>query len=738
MSATYANGTPSRRRGELLRSLLALLLVAVPLLLGQQTTASVVQDLGATRELPNITGLELPENGENGAFRWGDEIVTMQLQPLGYPLYAVLAVQGVRAPDLPEAQVDATSAGKDLGTQIIARSPVTLEYRLPAAATFQINPQITLTSTLFQPPGDRRQLGIVFYRLEHRNGPGPSVPSPWPATALLLSGLLVYCASRRAGIRPRFALAVTAIWGVLIGLLNALERPWLVFYSWYFVVPPLLVLLLYPWLSGMWMRRKNPYPSAAEDVGQPAITSNPWPVAIAVTVASCLTMLWHLVAPPEPPGFNPTHNVSWGVSFYQALPWPLQLLGVAVVIAAIAWAYFAPLRPAGEDPLQLPGREILPHWTPWALAFGGMALFALFPVAYSEGDSSEFDTKIPKGAIWRERELLDFYIKVRLWRLLQTIFRLPSEIYALVAVVAGGVYMAGTALVGRTLGRNRSEALFIIGALAAIGNILVFFRYVESYALVTVASLFVLWACWRYTEGRMSFGTLGALATLAPLFHGSALWWGPMVAVAWLVRAYRQPRDNRWRHALTDLREGVGAGAAIALLVVSIMLIDAYDYERFVEGLSEMGGADGRTMMPLFQTTNHYEHYAFFSLPHLGAVVQEQLLVAPLALLTIVIVAAASWRGVRRLARAVPAIITLAAGAAGMFFYSISWNPDLGPRDDWDLLALSALPLTLLAAFLLLHLPQGRPRRIALAAYLGTSAVHAAAWVLLHVLGIRY
>jgi hypothetical protein len=44
----------------------------------------------------------------------------------------------------------------------------------------------------------------------------------------------------------------------------------------------------------------------------------------------------------------------------------------------------------------------------------------------------------------------------------------------------------------------------------------------------------------------------------------------------------------------------------------------------------------------------------------------------------------------------------------------------------------------LLAAFLLLHLPLGRPRRVAMTAYLSVSAVHAAAWVALHLLGIRY
>ena len=97
-----------------------------------------------------------------------------------------------------------------------------------------------------------------------------------------------------------------------------------------------------------------------------------------------------------------------------------------------------------------------------------------------------------------------------------------------------------------------------------------------------------------------------------------------------------------------------------------------------------------------------------------------------------------SWGQVRALFRATPALLTLGVGAISALFYTISWNPDLGPRNDWDLLALSAVPLTLLAVYLLLRLPAGRPKRLALAAYLSISAVHTAGWVLLHTLGIRY
>ncbi len=168
------------------------------------------------------------------------------------------------------------------------------------------------------------------------------------------------------------------------------------------------------------------------------------------------------------------------------------------------------------------------------------------------------------------------------------------------------------------------------------------------------------------------------------------------------------------------------------------MIIDGYDYERLQTGLSEMGGLDGRTMLPLFEAQSPYERYTFLSPAHLGAIAQEQLLTAPLALLTIFVVAALAWRGFVGQVRSVAPFAVLLVGAASIFFYSISWNPDLGPRDDWDLLSLPALPLTVVAVYLLTRLSHGRPRRLALTAYLSVSGVHTAAWVLLHVIGIHY
>src|SRR5439155_18723961 len=127
-------------------------------------------------------------------------------------------------------------------------------------------------------------------------------------------------------------------------------------------------------------------------------------------------LAWHLAAPLIQSGAGPTDNLTWGVAFYGALPWPVQAIGVILVLAALVWTFKSP-----ESRVQSPKSDQWQRlWTLdsglWTWLLVGLVALALavFPVQHSEGDSSEFDAKIPKGAIWRERELLDFYTKARL------------------------------------------------------------------------------------------------------------------------------------------------------------------------------------------------------------------------------------------------------------------------------------------------------------------------------------
>jgi hypothetical protein len=456
-------------------------------------------------------------------------------------------------------------------------------------------------------------------------------------------------------------------------------------------------------------------------------------------------MLWHLFAPTEPAAFDATYNVSWGASFYTKLPEVLQILGFVVIIAAMAWALFSRITIATDENSTGKDDRQFWKWFPLVLVLVGVLLFTFAPAIYSEGDSALFDRLILKnhGAVWQEPELVDFFLKVKLYYALSFLLSVPTQAFQIMAVVSGAIYLAGASALGRALGRTRIEALVIVAALIAIANLLFFFRYIENYALVSAVSLFVLWACWRYLEGRMAFTTVCLLAALTALIHGIGFWWGPMVLVAWFVRAQKSPAEGRWRWARLELGRGVLTSLAVLVLVLGVVILDGYSFARLntkvlEPGVGIVGGNDTHLFVPFFSTETIAENYTYFSWSHLGAVIQEQVLTAPLALVTILAVLAFAWRDTLALFKARPALIVLAVGALSALLYSISWNPDLGPRGDWDLLALSAIPLTLLAIYLLLHLSNARARRLALAAYLSVSAVHTAAWVLLHVLGIHY
>jgi len=456
-------------------------------------------------------------------------------------------------------------------------------------------------------------------------------------------------------------------------------------------------------------------------------------------------MLWHLFAPPEPAAFDATYNVSWGVSFYTKLPEVLQILGLVVIAAAMAWALFSPSTVATDEESTAQDDRPFWKWFPLVLVIVGVLLFTFAPVVYSEGDSALFDRLILKnhGAVWQEPELVDFFLKVKLYYALSFLLSVPTQAFQVMAVVAGAIYLAGAGALGRALGRTRTEALVLVAALIAIANVLFFFRYIENYALVSAVSLFVLWACWRYVEGRMAFTTVCLIAALTALIHGVGFWWGAMVLVAWFVRAQKSPAERRWHWAGLELSKGLLTSMAVLVLVLGVVVLDGYSFARLntkvlEPGVGIVGGNDTHLFVPLFSTETIAENYTYFSWSHLGAVIQEQVITAPLALVTILVVLAFAWRDTLSLFKTRPALIVLAVGAFSALLYSISWNPDLGPRGDWDLLALSAIPLTLLAVYVLLQLSNGKARRLALASYLSVSVVHTAAWVLLHVMGIHY
>jgi hypothetical protein len=108
-------------------------------------------------------------------------------------------------------------------------------------------------------------------------------------------------------------------------------------------------------------------------------------------------------------------------------------------------------------------------------------------------------------------------------------------------------------------------------------------------------------------------------------------------------------------------------------------------------------------------------------------VANQQVLIAPLGWpLVLALLAARRPAGLWR----DPRFAFLLLAAATTTTFTVLWNPDLGARQDWDLLSIGALPTMALAAFLLVALvPRGPDRRYCGLALLAFQVFHTGLWV---------
>jgi hypothetical protein len=244
-------------------------------------------------------------------------------------------------------------------------------------------------------------------------------------------------------------------------------------------------------------------------------------------------------------------------------------------------------------------------------------------------------------------------------------------------------------------------------------------------------------AALMYVRGSAPAYVPAALLALAIWMHPLAGFLLPALAAALVLR-----RDAA-RNTLRDAGSMLAAGLLVSMLVASVFLLEGYSWERWAVARGQLGGVDPGLFKPLLEVTGANEYYPILSLQHLGAVIQQQLLVAPLSL-AVCVLAWVAFRSKWQAARREIALVAVAVTSALLF--SVTWNPDLGARRDWDLLSLPAIPLGLLAGALLAsgwpldRDAETRPYAATLA-YAGSVLVaaqgwHMLAWLLANALGV--
>ena len=344
------------------------------------------------------------------------------------------------------------------------------------------------------------------------------------------------------------------------------------------------------------------------------------------------------------------------------------------------------------------------------------------------GDALPLITDLPRGVGVHPRQPLAMLLQEVWYRATAASFAAPgrdavavaSHTVAAHSVTCGALFVVVAWFLARALARDvtspRTTAALVALLLVAQGYALLFFGYLENYAIYAAGIGLFLWCGVRAARGEWPLIAPLAVWVLNLGLHTSAIALFP--AVAWLVvTALRRPLTRRaaWRDvvlgglALVGLdRMLVGLGAPASLWGAMHHIVKT--------ALESQGGGAGIGYL--------------FSATHARDFFNAQYLIGPLAaFLFVPAVLEAAHSG--RLRDGVNAFLAIAAGALFLGCW-VTAEPALGYARDWDLFAPAGVAFTAAGVRFVAVANPTAARLRWLVAGVALSVLHLGPWVALN------
>ncbi|MBX3052576.1 MAG: hypothetical protein KF753_13930 [Caldilineaceae bacterium] len=431
----------------------------------------------------------------------------------------------------------------------------------------------------------------------------------------------------------------------------------------------------------------------------------------------------------------------WGFWPVRYPPPAVVWLAAGVLVGVMLWMARRATKAAVKTTVEAVGGETVANSSAFpsgliVLAILLLAAFCAFPIVHTRWGDAYI---LANAMAWPDPALrlthswqapLDVFLHSQLWLSFHQRFEWndATPVYRLLSPLAGVFYLAVVLQLSRM--KDLAPAWLSFGLLTSLGVVQLFFGYVENYSFAAAGILAYLWIGLAALKGKRPLWLAALVLALLNATHPSTIVLSPsLLYVGW----------TRWqRGRLSGWRGLMEVALPVVLVAGSTLLL----METGGHGLAALfstdrpGGGDGRWLVPLFATTTRWEHYTLFSWPHLRDFLNEQVLVAPVVLPSLLLIGAGTIRsGWRSIFSALPAgerraALFLLMAAVCYWLFVWLWNPDYGGQRDWDLFSLSTIPSTLLLVWALPRVVTA-PQRI-LAAGLPLilfQALHTAAFV---------
>jgi hypothetical protein len=306
------------------------------------------------------------------------------------------------------------------------------------------------------------------------------------------------------------------------------------------------------------------------------------------------------------------------------------------------------------------------------------------------------------GAHVTHDEMWQQYLHSRAWFHANRLFGWDvARTYQVSSALAGGVFVALLIPFAHQFGPSRF--LLVACGTCAGGWMQLFFGDVENYTVANVWMFAYFVTAWAFLERRCALAWPSALLAVAMTFHLVAGFLLPSLAVLGLVALERKRRIDVL----------LSFAGFLTIVVGTVAWFDRHGlpFARFFTHSHAWGGG-GAWWYYLAPATLAYHH----------RVVQLLLLLCPsLLLLPVLVVSRRVGFGAGHL--------FFALATAGALAFCFAWRAQLGVYQDWNLFAFAAQPVSLWVWTTLAQAPLDATRRAALAGFVATAGLHAAAWI---------
>lgn len=408
----------------------------------------------------------------------------------------------------------------------------------------------------------------------------------------------------------------------------------------------------------------------------------------AVGAGCAAVILMHLFA-----SFFPESRL-WGLNYFFYFPpsvrYILSLTGLLFLAprlnrAAVNWVKGLLRRPSGW--LSRINRYIL-----YILgSLWSIPIFWLFrEKTHILGDGALRATEIKKGIGLSPTEPLDVFFHSQAYRLFRSWWNWDEfTTYAFLSCLAGAIFIFFALLLSKEIGQIKRGNLLVFGIIATTGGIQLFFGYVESYSYLFASIIAYLFFCVRYLKGKCSFAAPCLVYLICSSLHVSGFCLFPSLVYLFMLRYQKDIRQSKTGF---DTKGLVLFLATLSLSIAEIWLLRSMALRNQEVPLTHY------LIAPLGRTE---VSYTLFSVPHLLDIVNEQLLIFPVAI--------AVWTTVllfrrRRKAKTDSVSRLFASVALSFSVFAILVDPKLGYARDWDLFAATGIGFTVLGAYLLIKL----------------------------------